>query len=533
MKKKIISIIAIISILVLINSVNHLMPLNASAATFFLDNFDNISPSYWVQQQGSWTQASGKYIVAAGIVENVISTVNTPSLANYTVETKLTFSNNGFRAGIVFRYIDINPYYAFEISDEYDCIQFTRYLPENTGYGTSDAFWSLSHGYVVPTNFQFNAGTIKTGVEYTLRVTVSDDFFTGSLISQDVNQTLTWTDSAYQNGKVGLRARAANVAFDYFIIEDAVVSPTSNLVGYWKFDEGSGASAYDSSRNGNTGTLIDDPLWVEGVSGKALQFNGQKGYVLIPDSKSLRVQSFTLSAWIYMPVRPYQAGHPPNPHVCIINKLHYAGTSAISGYKLDFENPTSTDDTLVIAIGDGIAQRFLVQYNSINALTLNQWHLVTGTYDGSTAKLYIDGQLKAVNSVQYSIRHDDTPLCITREVTQQYYDGINGKIDEVMIYDIALTSSEVQNLYNNLQPSPSPSSTPPLTPVPTANPTSNPASNPTSTSTQRPANNPTATPKPSPTANPSPTVPEFSQIIIIGFIIACTMFLILKNKKTN
>ena len=73
----------------------------------------------------------------------------------------------------------------------------------------------------------------------------------------------------------------------------------SNLVAYWKFDEGSGTTAADSSGNGNTGTLINGPLWTAGKAGNALYFDGIDDNVTVLDSASLHLSSaFTLSAWV-------------------------------------------------------------------------------------------------------------------------------------------------------------------------------------------------------------------------------------------
>jgi len=52
-----------------------------------------------------------------------------------------------------------------------------------------------------------------------------------------------------------------------------------DLVGHWMFDEGSGTAAYDSSGNGNDGTLIGGAQWVAGQLGGALEFNGSNSRV--------------------------------------------------------------------------------------------------------------------------------------------------------------------------------------------------------------------------------------------------------------
>src|SRR4030095_10522659 len=76
------------------------------------------------------------------------------------------------------------------------------------------------------------------------------------------------------------------------------VSP-SDLVAYWKFDEGSGTSAADASGNGNTATLVNGPVWTAGRVGNALYFDGINDNLTVPDSNSLDPSSsFTLSAWV-------------------------------------------------------------------------------------------------------------------------------------------------------------------------------------------------------------------------------------------
>jgi len=99
---------------------------------------------------------------------------------------------------------------------------------------------------------------------------------------------------------------------------------SEGLVGYWKLDEGTSNLAYDSSNSENNGILMNGASWVSGIRGNATHLDGVDQYVLVPDSPSLRLQSFTLSAWINMTERPYMHG---NRHSCLINKFFFQFTS--------------------------------------------------------------------------------------------------------------------------------------------------------------------------------------------------------------
>ncbi|MCP4607184.1 MAG: LamG domain-containing protein [Planctomycetes bacterium] len=79
-----------------------------------------------------------------------------------------------------------------------------------------------------------------------------------------------------------------------------VNSASAELVGHWRFDEGSGDAVNDSSGNGNNGTIVDSVQWDTGQIGGALRFDGTPGYVLIPNPGNLTLINqgdFTITMW--------------------------------------------------------------------------------------------------------------------------------------------------------------------------------------------------------------------------------------------
>ena len=76
--------------------------------------------------------------------------------------------------------------------------------------------------------------------------------------------------------------------------------PREGLVGYWKLDEGQGEIVADSSGLGANGEIIDGVDWVDGYMGKALEFNGEDGYVDFGpgDGQFDCDDAVTLSVWV-------------------------------------------------------------------------------------------------------------------------------------------------------------------------------------------------------------------------------------------
>jgi hypothetical protein len=155
------------------------------------------------------------------------------------------------------------------------------------------------------------------------------------------------------------------------------------LVGWWPMNEGSGQTIRDWSGHGNNGTLgstagvdANDPTWIPGVfAGSALRFGGDD-FVQIPDSPSLQPAKVTVSAW-------FRGDSSPGQYRYVVSKGAFAcdrpsyGLYTGSGGGMDF----------II----GTDSRFWITPEAPQSVWDGKWHNAAGTFDGTTARLYIDG----------------------------------------------------------------------------------------------------------------------------------------------
>ena len=179
--------------------------------------------SMWQSIPSTWIVLDGQYLCEFlqdpyGAFDTGVSTVYDLNLTDYVAEAKVRFkeverTDFNFRAGIVFRYIDLKHYYSFEISDEYNCVLFVKYAEDDPAYGVS----SKEIDYPIFPN-----------VCYILTIVVSGSSFTGYL---NYTELIQWQDSDYTLGGVGLRARASDVFFDDFIVSDEII-PEFSTVGF-------------------------------------------------------------------------------------------------------------------------------------------------------------------------------------------------------------------------------------------------------------------------------------------------------------
>jgi hypothetical protein len=200
-----------------------------------------------------------------------------------------------------------------------------------------------------------------------------------------------------------------------------------NLVGWWKFDEGSGANVFDSSGHGNHGTFIGDPQWVIGPNGDALEFDGVDDWIEVPHAENLTVDNeVTIMAWINTERYIGPTGDNWQGIMAKGNPRSYSLYTQVSGV-LHFS--TAGVGTLSSA-----------------PLPLNEWVHVCAMVIGGAHQYYINGEDAGTGGTGIVLpgAADSATVRIgnARDANREFL----GMIDDVRIFNKALTQDEVKRL---------------------------------------------------------------------------------------
>jgi len=243
----------------------------------------------------------------------------------------------------------------------------------------------------------------------------------------------------------------ANISVNYADINVSTTDGASgfidwnrSLVGYWRFQEGSGIYANDTSTYGNNGTLhgfdcttLDcnsSSGWTSGGKfGRGLVFDGVDDYVEVPDSSSFDLSTFTIEAWVYLPVDQSNIKYGQ----WIIDKM--SGT--YTGYYIRL---ISTH--WIVTIGNGTSQNQMWVASSTTA----GWHHIVYSFDNVTKNqsFYIDGVLLRNRTLNITPVYSAIDL-IFGTLSGSSGGNFSGKLDEVRIWNRALTPEEINASYHN------------------------------------------------------------------------------------
>jgi hypothetical protein len=203
-----------------------------------------------------------------------------------------------------------------------------------------------------------------------------------------------------------------------------------SLVGYWNMDEGSGLAALDSSNNNNNGT-IHGAKWVAGKFGSGIAFDGSiADYVKVNNSLSLQVTgNLTLSCWVFF------------------NSLASKQTLIFKSYSGEYELSMAGNSGSLEFDNTGT-----IAYSPSSAVRTNVWlHIVV------VRSMLTRDIVFYVNGVEIGTPRPLTKLPISSSNTvyigqENGYNPLNGIIDDVRIYDCALSANAVLALYQQENP---------------------------------------------------------------------------------
>jgi hypothetical protein len=204
---------------------------------------------------------------------------------------------------------------------------------------------------------------------------------------------------------------------------------SKGLVGHWDLDDESGTTAIDKSGNQNNGTLVtmDDTDWVAGKIGTtSLDFDGSSDYISTVTNLWSANGNHTLSAWVNVDVAPIGYG---------------AGVFDTSG-----QGDISIQDDLQVRVHPVGAN----WEDTVSSITLNAWHHIAVTQTASARDIYIDGVFApttddsgSANTIAW-----DTPTALARfGIDGVFREFFNGQIDDVRLYNRALSADEIYRLY--------------------------------------------------------------------------------------
>jgi len=419
---------------------------NGSNVFLEFDDFNNSSTiSNWTLE----SNPSTTYSIAGGTMSAVISGGDYSSAvfgSNYTdfiVNSRYKVNSSQTHGGFVFRA------QAVAADNSYQWVlrrsSSDNRIQKRSG-GSQSYLLGGSGGEILPS-------TLSPGnwhsIEFRVSGTQIDTYFNNQ---QAIDGN--FLDTSYSSGKIGLLSYDGTENYDYIFVRKytsspvspasqseeirpqgidiggtSVETPSGNLVAYYKFDEVFGSVVNNSGSlgsiaNGGLPSGTSAPTWIEnGKISKGLHFDNND-YINLPNNLGYTNQ-VSVFAW-------FKSNGTPAGSYHII----------IGGQELEMSVPVNGQ----LRTGVYTNTRYVSNHGS--GLVDNQWHHIGFTFDGSTKKSYIDGRFVGEQvGIGGTLRSSFANRRIGRFGTDTTY-FLNGYLDEVKIYDYALSSDEIKREYN-------------------------------------------------------------------------------------
>ncbi|HVZ61658.1 MAG TPA: LamG-like jellyroll fold domain-containing protein [Terriglobales bacterium] len=199
----------------------------------------------------------------------------------------------------------------------------------------------------------------------------------------------------------------------------------------FSFDNNTGTLATDYSGNSNNGTLTNGPAWTTGKYGMGVSFDGLNDSVQVNNSSALSLGSTgTIEAWVKVNTLGKWHG--------IIAKGS-ANSDPANSYAMEINN----SNKFLCILGNGATAKVLA---SSSTVVVGQFYHIACTWNGTTIQMYVNGAQNASVAQGITPKVNTAPLSIGQFGGNS--DPTNGIIDEVRIYNRALSATEIQTDMN-------------------------------------------------------------------------------------
>ena len=224
----------------------------------------------------------------------------------------------------------------------------------------------------------------------------------------------------------------------------ALVGMTPQMVGHWSFDDGGGTNILDSSGLANHGTIVNlqTNTWTQGIHGSALYFGGITGadstYVAVPDAPSLHIAGdISFAAWVRCDDINRDApivAKEGDGRLCFWFGAFGAGSEG------------GGPGNFGILLDEDGNQPWTIYDRSQGNLPQGQWVHLASARSGSTISHYVNGQLLPQTGTFVGPIHISDAFLAIGENSLYNFTSFKGVIDEVRLYNYALSATEVQAL---------------------------------------------------------------------------------------
>ena len=293
--------------------------------------------------------------------------------------------------------------------------------------------------------------------QYTATGTYSDNS------TQNLTSSVTWTSSTTGTATISAAGLASGVAGGSTTITAAsgsisgsatltVAGTLSGLVGHWTFDAGSGTTAVDSSGNNYTATLYNGVTWVPGKIGDAISANTTNQYASTASINLSATSAVTVALWVN---RTYGTGGTTGDTLFEFSTNYNNNDNVFAFF------PDEAPDCGVTAMEIGIDGNSGYNIKCYTQPTSGVWHHLAVVYDMTQAaanevNLYIDGVLQTALKQTYNSNNTGKfgtyPLYLFSRAGTASYAG--GEMDDLQLYNRALSAAEVQQIYTGATPTP-------------------------------------------------------------------------------